>query len=140
MTRVVLNKLVADAMAGKPLTMYENHKCLRDYIFLEDVVRALLLAGADTAVLDGRVYIIGSGEGKLISDVCRQIIGQVYLRTGQQGQVHFDASANLDALDMRNFIADIGRFHRATGWKPMVALDEGINLTIESFMMAGTSA
>jgi UDP-glucose 4-epimerase len=134
MPRVVINKLIADAMAGKPIMVYENHKCLRDYIFLADVVRALLLAGTDTPTLDGRVYIIGSGEGTRISDVCQQIVGQVRLRTGQHVQVHLDASVSVDAFDMRSFVADTGRFHRATGWRPIVALQEGINLTIESFM------
>ena len=139
MTRVVINKMIADAMAGKSLTLYDNHHCVRDYIFLEDVVHALLLAGTDSTLLDGRFYVVGSGEGKSISEVCRLIADKVRLHAGQNVPIHFDASVKTDAFDMRNFVADITRFRHAIGWKPTMRLEQGIDVTIESLMMAGTS-
>jgi len=138
MSRVVINKMIADAIAGKSLTLYANQHCVRDYIFVDDVVCALLLAGTDRSLLDGRFYVIGSGEGRTISEVCQLIADKVSVRTDQHVPIHVEELAKTDAFEMRDFVADTTRFRQATGWKPKMGLEQGIDVTIESLTMAGS--
>ena len=134
-TRTVVNKVIAKALTNGKLIVYANQNCLRDYVFLADVVRAFLLAGAgDKLSSNGDFYIIGSGEKKTIADVWRIIADKVKARTGKDVSVELDVSVKLEPLDMRQFIADTTVFRQATGWKPQVSLDKGIELTVEALM------
>ena len=45
MDRVVINKVIAKALDGEALVTYANQSCVRDYVFLDDVVSAFMLAG-----------------------------------------------------------------------------------------------
>jgi len=142
MNRVVLNKMIYQAITGKGLTTYANHHCVRDYVFLEDVIEAFLLAGHCCGSLGSSagtpmkspVYLIGSGEGKTISDVWHLIAERVRLSRGTTVPVQFDPSIKIEPLEMRNFVADITCFHAATGWKPLVGLVRGIDSTIKAFL------
>ena len=69
MTRVVINKVIAKALGGEALITYANKGCIRDYVFLKDVVQAFLLAGAYCGSNKSPFYVIGSGEGETIADV-----------------------------------------------------------------------
>ena len=69
MTRVVINKVIAKAIQGEALITYVNRRCVRDYVFLKDVVIAFLLAGAYCGTNKRPIYVIGSGEGKTIEGV-----------------------------------------------------------------------
>src|SRR5207244_6716455 len=95
-------------------------------------------AGTDRSVRDGRFYVIGSGEGRTISEVCQQIADKVSVRTGQNVPIHVEELGKTDAFEMRDFVADTRRFQQATGWKPMMQLAQGIDVTIESLTMAGS--
>lgn len=131
-TFVVVNKMIANALAGEPLSLYANKNCIRDYVFLEDVVQALLRAGADDASFDGRMYVIGSGEGKTIAEVWQLIADKVSLLTGKTVPIRFDDAIEVEPFEMRNFVADTRLFQDATGWSSRTDLMQGIDLTIQA--------
>ena len=135
MLRVIVNKVIARALAGERLTLYANKDCMRDYIFLEDAVNAFIFAGAsDRISWGGDFYIIGSGEGKSIKDVWNLIAEKVKSRKGEDVPIEVNDKMKIEPLDMREFIADTNAFQKATGWKPLVFLEEGIELTIEALI------
>ncbi len=135
MTNVVINKIITRALDGEPLTLYANQNCIRDYVFLEDVVNAFLYAGTQEKLFDGRFYIVGTGEGKTIAEVWKLIAKKIKIRTGKSVTIKVDESVKLEPLDMRNFIADTTAFSRATKWKSRVFLEKGIKLTINALML-----
>ena len=61
MNRVVINQVIYQSLTGKVLTTYANHHCIRDYVFLSDVIEAFLLAGSAVTPLKTLFYLIGSG-------------------------------------------------------------------------------
>lgn len=133
MDRVVINKVIARALAGEPLVLYANHHCLRDYLFLDDLVQALLLAGINTEPAKSSVYVIGSEEGQTIEDVWQLIADSVSALNGKSVAIQVDDCVAIEPIEMRNFVADTTRFKQATGWEPRVWLAQGIDLTIETF-------
>jgi nucleoside-diphosphate-sugar epimerase len=132
--RVVINRVITKALDGEVLFTYTNHNCVRDYVFLDDVVSAFILAGASCCSIPSPIYIIGSGEGKSIEDVWQLIAECVGEHIGKSVPIRLDDSVKIEPLEMRNFVADTKRFHKATGWEPRTGLTQGIDITVRSFL------
>jgi UDP-glucose 4-epimerase len=96
---------------------------VRDYVFVDDVARAILLAlekGEDAAV-----YNIGSGHGLSNNDVL-DYIEKVVARDGLTVQREY---AEARPEDVRCNILDSCNFQRTTGWYPEVGLEQGLEQT-----------
>ena len=134
MTRVVINKIISKAIEGEALITYANRGCVRDYVFLKDVLQAFLLAGAYCGSNKRPFYVIGSGEGKSIADVWHLIADIVRSHTGKSVPIRFDQSVEIEPMELRSFKADTSRFQSATGWKPQTGLTQGIDFTVRAFL------
>ena len=134
MDRVVINKVIAKALNGEALVTYANRSCVRDYVFLDDIVSAFLLAGTCCGSTKNLVYVIGSGEGKSIADVWQLIADCVKSHVGKNVPIRSDDSVKIEPLELRNFVADTQRFHDATGWQPRTGLTQGIDITVRAFL------
>lgn len=132
--RVIINKVIARAIGGEILFTYTNQDCIRDYVFLEDVVQVFLLAGAYCRSPKSTVYVIGSGEGKTIADAWQLIAGNVRSHIGKNIPIRFDDSVKIEPLELRSFVADTKRFQDTTGWKPQTTLTQGIDITVRAFL------
>ena len=89
-TARVLNAMIRKALAGKPLRVYGSGEWLRDYIFVDDVVNAFAAALEHQHSVNGRHWIVATGQRVTIS--ARRLI---LLRIGLLGKrvfrVHGDA-------------------------------------------------
>jgi nucleoside-diphosphate-sugar epimerase len=134
MDRVVINKVAAKALNGEALVTYANRRCVRDYVFLDDVVSAFLLAGACCGSTKDLVYVIGSGEGKSIATVWQLIAKCVKSYLGKEVLIRSDDSVKIEPLEMRNFVADTQRFQNATGWRCRTGLTQGVDNTVRTIL------
>lgn len=134
-TRVALNRIIYRALKGEKLLLYSNSTCIRDYVWIDDVVDAFF-AGAclRNEYATGQYYLIGSGNGYQISDVLRMIADKVAQHTGKKPPIEEDTKEILEAIEWRNFVADSSRFTEATGWKASISLDDGLERTIDYFL------
>ena len=129
--RMVLNKMIHMALKGETLNLYENYNCVRDYIFVDDVIRAFLLAGGiENDSCEGQFYVIGSQDGKMISDVWKLIVKKVSDKIGKEVKIKMNESVKLEPMAMRNFISDTSLFNKVTGWYPTITLEKGIESTV----------
>lgn len=132
--RGVLNMMIRKAVADEPLNIYGTGDYLRDYIYMEDVVRAFIAAAAHIDRVNGKYFVIGSGEGKTINQAVSLVADRVALKTGSRVPVrHVDPPSPLHPIEFRNFISDPQLFIHATGLKINYSLIEGIDRTISSF-------
>jgi len=134
MERVVINKAISMALGGKSLMTYANQSCIRDYVFLDDVVSAFMAAGACCGSTRSPIYVIGSGEGKSIARVWKLIADRVSAHIGKVVSVGYDDSVKIEPLELRNFVADTGLFREATGWKPRMELAQGVDITMHAIL------
>jgi len=134
MDRVVINKVIAKALNGEALVTYVNRSCVRDYVFLDDVASALLLAGIRCGSTENLIYVIGSGEGKSIADVWQLIAERVKSNVGKNVPIRSDDLVKIEPLEIRNFVADTQRFQNATGWQARTGLMQGIDITVRAFL------
>ncbi|MZH02850.1 MAG: NAD-dependent epimerase/dehydratase family protein [Nitrospinae bacterium] len=133
--KVVLNRIICRALKGEKLFLYRNSACIRDYVWIEDVVAAFHAAvclGNEHAT--GQHYLIGSGNGYQISDVMTMVVDKVTQQTGKKIVIEKDTNEILEAIEWRNFVADTSSFKKVAGWESRVSLDEGIDRTINYFL------
>ena len=132
--RNILNAMVKKALKGEVLTIYGEGAFIRDYVYIDDVVRAFLIAGAKMDKLAGNYYVIGTGIGYSIKDMVNTVKSEAGRRTDKEVQVnHVPSPEGLSPVEFRNFIANANAFKHATGWMAEVSLQEGIKRTIDFF-------
>ncbi|MFC1514290.1 NAD-dependent epimerase/dehydratase family protein [Candidatus Omnitrophota bacterium] len=134
--RGVLNRMIQRAVRGEPITIYGQGDFVRDYIYIDDVARAFLTAGAGsgTGVLKESHYLIGSGRGATIKEAFTLARDLASAKTGKRSEIkHLPLPEGLSPIECRNFVADASRFSASTGWQPEVGLTQGIERTIDHY-------
>ena len=112
---------VRRALAGQPITIYGDGRQVRDLLFIDDLVDALLLAHEHVGALGGRAFNLGGGAGNTLSlrellDRLERIVGRRPATTGAEWRTG----------DQRYYVSDTRAFAAATGWQPRVGVDEGL--------------
>ena len=127
--------MINKALGGEPLSIYGKGDHLRDYIHINDVISAFILASVNMDRINGRYYVIGSGEGHTISQAANLVVSRVAMKTGHKVPVkHIDPPRPLHSIEFRNFIADFKLFSDSTLWKPNFSLVRGIDHTIHTLL------
>ncbi|CAA7619870.1 NAD-dependent epimerase/dehydratase family protein [Magnetospirillum sp. SS-4] len=131
--RGVLNKVVQKALAGGPVTVFDDGRWVRDYVFIDDVVAAFLLAGSHGEALAGQACLVCSGAGTTVAEAFRLAVEVVAERTGRPpAAVESVASpAGLSAIEFRDFVGTWDALAAATGWRPLTGLRAGIGKTVD---------
>ena len=123
----VVNRLIHLALEDRPLPIYGDGRQLRDYIYIDDAVDALLAAGA-TRKTDGRAYNVGSGTGTPLVEMARRIID-----LAGRGTLAFQPwPVMAEQIETGDFVADISRLRADTGWRPATPLADGLQRTIDA--------
>ena len=110
------------ALRERPLTLYGDGRQVRDVLFVEDLVTAMLLAHDRIDATAGEAYNIGGGPANTISllellDLLEQLIGT---RPGFTLEPWRPA-------DQRYYVSDFRKFSRTTGWQPQVRVRDGVD-------------
>jgi UDP-glucose 4-epimerase len=121
----VVNRMIHLALKGETITIYGDGAQRRDYIFIEDLVTALLALGLLPAS-DCGPYNVGTGIGTRLIDMANAIVTAA--GRGEIESVEWPPLAG--QIETGDFVADITRIQRATGWSPSIPLDEGLGRTV----------
>jgi nucleoside-diphosphate-sugar epimerase len=123
-----VNRLIHLALAGETLPIYGDGRQRRDYIYIDDVVEALLALGSPEAasLSASGIYNVGTGIGTSIADMAKAITG-----TAGGGRLEFVPWPPLaEQIETGDFVADITRICTELGWRPAVVLEEGLRRTV----------
>ena len=132
--RSVPNKMARLAVQGADLPLYGDGDYLRDYVYIDDVVRAFLIAGAEPG-MTGQSFNVGSGRGITLRDVFYLVAKRAEQATGRRSRVCEVPWPDDEApIEARPFTADIQRISSACGWTPTVSFTDGIDRLIASVM------
>jgi len=97
------------ALAGKPLTVYEDGRQKRDFVNIEDVVRANTLALASGRT-NYQIYNVGGGKAYSVN-----YLAKLVQRVSQsRSEIK---TGGFRSTDTRHAISDISRLKRL-GWRP----------------------
>ncbi len=109
------------ALEGRPITLYGDGRQVRDILFVDDLVDAFLLAHQHMATEAGQAFNIGGGPGNTMSLL--ELIDFITDILGHQPEIDHDGWR---PGDQRYYVSDIGKFQRTTGWRPRVAVQDGL--------------
>ena len=109
------------AIEDQAITIYGDGKQVRDVLFVEDLVEALLLAGRDAGRLAGRAFNIGGGPQSCLSLL--ELLDMAAELEGRAPEVEF---GDWRQGDQRYYVSDTTAFGEATGWAPTVSPREGV--------------
>jgi CDP-paratose 2-epimerase len=110
------------AMEGRPITLYGDGRQVRDILSVDDLIDAFLLAQEHMGSHSGHAFNIGGGPQNTVSLLeLLELMGQLL---GHKPQIESD---EWRTGDQRYYVSDTGKFQRATGWKPRVPVEEGLN-------------
>ena len=132
--RGILNKIIGLALAGDIVSLYGGGNYIRDYIYIDDVVDAFILASISNKSA-GEVFNVGSGVGTSVRDAFNAVTQEVYRQTNKIIEMKdMPWPENSPKIDMRNFTASIKKAHTCLGWSPKVSLQTGIATTVKSII------
>jgi len=109
------------ALSGKPIVLYGDGCQVRDILFVEDLVDALLTAREYIGRIAGEAFNIGGGAGNVVS--LMELIDYITELGGKRPEVQ---SAEWRTEDQKYYVSDITKFRAMTGWLPAVSTREGI--------------
>jgi len=112
----VFGVFLAQKLAGKPLTIVGDGSQTRDFVFVTDVVEALVRAAASG--VSGESFNVGSGRPHAVGELARLLGGPVVYVPKRPGEPECTW-------------ADITKIHRVLGWEPRVDFEEGLRRMME---------
>jgi UDP-glucose 4-epimerase len=117
----VIGVLADRALRGEALEVWGTGESLRDYLYVEDFVTAILALMAYRG--PHRIFNISSGKGSSVLD----IIGALRAQLGAMPEVLHQPDRG---FDVPVNVLDSSRLRAETGWGPRIGLEEGIGRTI----------
>ncbi len=109
------------ALSGRPITLYGDGCQVRDVLYVDDLVDAMMLAQRRIDSISGKAFNIGGGPQRTTSLL--ELMNLIEELHGSAPKIEF---SKWRAADQRYYVSDISRFARATGWSPKVGVREGV--------------
>jgi nucleoside-diphosphate-sugar epimerase len=122
----VIPRFIAAALNRGRATVYGDGEQTRDFTFVENVVRANVLACEAGPDACGRAYNIACGQRISLNELLRQI-GEIVGREVPADHVEPRPG------DIRHSLAGIDRAADRIGYRPVVGLGDGLRRTVEVF-------
>ena len=109
---------------NKPFEVWDGHQ-LRDFTYVDDAVRALLMAAANDEV-NGQVFNLGGDRVISLKD-----LADLLIEVNGGGTYSVQAfPPNRKGIDIGDYYADFSRIRSVLDWNPEVPLREGLARTL----------
>jgi len=113
----VISIFVNQALSGKPLTVHGDGSQTRDFVHVDDIVQANLLAA--TTDRTGRCFNVGTGTETSVLEVAEKVLE---IADTESGIIHENSRSG----DVGRSRADITRIGKELGFEPAVRLKDGL--------------
>ncbi len=121
----VVNWFVRLALEGRPIPVFGSGKILRDFLYVDDCVEALVLAASEPAVV-GEVLNVGHDRPSTfleVAELLREIVPGTRLE-------FTEFTPERKAQEPGDFVSDISKIRRLLGWDPKTGLRDGLARTV----------
>jgi UDP-glucose 4-epimerase len=128
----VVPRFVAAALAGEPARIFGDGEQTRDFVYVGDVVEALL-AAAHVPAAAGAVLNVGSGRRTSVNELCAAVAAAA-------GTAPAARCEPPRGGELRHSGARVEAAAERLGWRAAVTLERGLRLTVETVRRASRAA
>jgi UDP-glucose 4-epimerase len=124
----VVNWFVRLALEGKSIPVFGTGRILRDFLYVDDCVEALLAVAIEPGAV-GEIVNVGNDRASTfleVAETLREILPDTNI-------VFTEFSPERKAQEPGDFVSDIAKIRRLTGWVPRVGLREGLERTVDFY-------
>lgn len=123
----VANWFLRLALDGKPIPVFGDGSILRDFLYIDDCVEAILNLAAEPAAI-GEVFNVGSDQPSSFRELAETIVEQ----TG--GTWHFAPfTRERSKQEPGDYYSCIDKIRSLTGWQPQTSLEQGVRQTLNYY-------
>ena len=116
------------AVENREIEIFGDGSQLRDFVYVDDAAEAFLEAGASDRC-NGHVYNV-SGTGPM----SLRALATLLVEAAGAGRIRFVPwPAEKKVIDIGSFYGDSGKFRNAVGWRPHVAIREGLTRAVSFY-------
>jgi UDP-glucose 4-epimerase len=119
---------VRKALEGEVIELYGEGRQRRDLNYVDDVVEALLLAGASERA-EGEIFNLGGGDPVALSEIASELIRLT--GRGSMRLVPFPPEQQL--IEIGNCYLSCHKIETALGWHPRTKWQEGLARTVDFY-------
>ncbi len=124
----VVNWFVRKALDDETIQVFGDGKILRDFLYVDDCVDAILQTGASGKAYGG-TFNVGNEENCSFLELVKTIIDVA----GSGRWEYAPFTRERAAQEPGDFYPDISRIRETTGWQPETTLKDGLLKTIEYY-------
>jgi UDP-glucose 4-epimerase len=124
----VVNWFVRLALTGEPIPIFGSGGILRDFLYVDDCVEALIATACEPSTV-GEVLNVGNDRASTfleVAEILRDLVPETRI-------VFTDFTPERKAQEPGDFVSDISKIRRLTGWEPRVGLREGLARTVDFY-------
>lgn len=126
------NYLIRLALKGEEIQVYGDGNQLREMLYVDDAIEALLRLGATEEAV-GEVYCIGALERISFLDLVKAIIEAC----GSGSYRHVPWPKDRETIEVGDVVTDDAKLRAHTGWEPKTPLREGLWRTVDFYRAHG---
>src|SRR5215470_17748570 len=124
----VVNWFVRLALEGRPIPIFGSGRILRDFLYVDDCVDALLSAAREPKAV-GEILNVGHDRPSTFLEVA-EVLRELVPGT----RIEFtDFTPERRAQEPGDFVSDITKIRGMLGWEPSVSLREGLSRTVDFY-------
>jgi len=125
--------VILNALEGKDLPIYGKGNQIRDWLYVEDHARALVLCATEGKI--GETYNIGGHNEKqniqVVQELCKILNDLRPKEVPYQDQITY--VSDRPGHDMR-YAIDASKIEKELGWRPRETFESGIRKTVEWYL------
>jgi NAD dependent epimerase/dehydratase len=127
--RAVIPTIIGQALGGAEIIQLGATAPVRDLTYVTDTVSGLIAAATVDEIVGG-CFNLGTGEGISIGDLAHMILRVM----GVEARIEVDPKRlRPETSEVDRLISSNAAFKAMTNWRPTVAVEEGIRLTVAFF-------
>ena len=128
----IINWFIRNAMEDKEITIFGDGSQIRDYIFVDDLADAFILASVNENV-KSEIFNIGCGKGTSFRDMVQLVVEVV-----GKGKIKYQPWPQ-DYLNVEtgDYVTNIEKITKKLNWVPNTDLKKGIEETVAYYKQFG---
>ena len=126
----VVAKFIRLALAGQVLEIYGDGSQTRDFIYIDDLVNAVVLA-ATRADIGGETFQIASNRETTVGEMAEELVKLLEERGITNIRL---VNGQWRVGDVKRNYSDTSKARTRLGWEPGMTLTDGLRLTVDYFL------